>query len=70
MRNRLRKRCMAFQCYTEHTWHIYAVKEVTSELQNAMENKLIQSIKFKDVRYICSWSRCAPAAVEITKIGV
>ena len=56
---------------TQHTWHKfgYAVKEATSELQNAMENNLIQSIKFKDVRYICSWSRCAPgfyAAVEIT----
>ncbi len=63
---------VAFQCKVDDKWHTfgYAVTEVTDDLYSALQNNLIVSIGFKDVRFVCIWSRSAPgfyAAVNITK---
>ena len=73
--NPVDKNAIAFKCFLGNKWHKlgYATTEVLDELHHAIQSKSICNVTFKDIRFVCIWSRSAPgfyAAVNITKIGL
>jgi len=73
--NPVDKNAIAFKCRIDSKWFKfgYAVTEVTDELHSTMRNNLVMGVTFKDIRFVCRWSKCTPgfyAAVNITKKGM
>ena len=64
---------VAFQCLKDGKFQRigYVVKEVASEVRDALEQEVIVAVKFKWIKYITDWSRSGPgyfAGVSVTKL--
>ena len=56
----------AFKCRIDSKWFRfgYAVTEVTDELHSTMHNNLVMVVTFKDIRFVCRWSKCTPGFMQ------
>lgn len=65
---------VAFECCVDGKWKRvgYVVKELLSEVHEALRDKCIISVSIAWIKFLLCWSRCGPgfyAGIKITKQG-
>ena len=73
--NKFDNKAIAFKCFISGKWHRigYVVKEVLTDVHDAMKKNLITAVKFAWVKYIVTWTRSGPgyfAGISITRKGM